>query len=339
MNILVIGGNGFIGKYVVRQLKAAGHRVAVFHRGSKPFGEAEEIVGDRNRLDERAAQIGAFGPDAVIDMVLSSARQAEQLVSVLCGKTKRIVAISSMDVYRAAGVLHGTEPGDLQELPLTEESALRTKVNVYPPEAVKMLQGVFTWLDDEYDKVLVERALTAQAHTPVTILRLPMVYGPGDPLHRLFPLLKRMSDGRKKIILEEAQSRWRGPRGYVENVAQAIASAAMSTPSAHRVFNIAEEEYPTELEWAELVAKADGWKGEFVLLPKEKTPAHLIQPGNAAQHWVASSKKIRTQLGYSENVSRAEAMKRTIEWELANPPQIDQKQFDYAAEEAALAAT
>jgi nucleoside-diphosphate-sugar epimerase len=166
-----------------------------------------------------------------------------------------------------------------------------------------------------------------------------MVYGPGDPLHRLFPLLKRMADRRKKIILEEAQSRWRGPRGYVENVAQAIALAAMSKPSAHRVFNIAEEEYPTEVEWAQLVAKANGWKGEFVVLPKEKTPAHLVQSGNAAQHWVASSKKIRTELGYSEKVDRAEALQRTIDWELANPPQVDPKQFDYAAEDAALAAT
>jgi nucleoside-diphosphate-sugar epimerase len=339
MNILVIGGNGFIGKYVVQQIKAAGHRVAVFHRGTKPFAEAKEIVGDRNRLEQSAELIDAFEPHVVIDMVLSSARQAEQLVNVMRGKTKHIVAISSMDVYRAAGVLHGTEPGDLQELPLTEESALRTKLNVYPPEAVKMLQGVFTWLDNEYDKVLVERALTAQAHTPVTILRLPMVYGPGDPLHRLFPLLKRMADGRRKIILEEGLSRWRGPRGYVESVAQAIALAALSSPSAHRVFNVAEEEYSNEVEWAQLVAKANGWKGEFVVLPKEKTPAHLVQSGNAAQHWVASSKKIRTELGYYEKVDRAEALQRTIEWELANPPQGDPKQFDYAAEDAALAAT
>ncbi len=42
---------------------------------------------------------------------------------------------------------------------------------------------------------------------------------------------------------------------------------------------------------------------------------------------------------YSEPVPLDEALQRTIEWERANPPvAIDDKQFDYAAEDAVLAA-
>jgi hypothetical protein len=46
-------------------------------------------------------------------------------------------------VYRAAGVLHGTEPGPLQALPLTETSEVRRNRHVYPAASVKALQNVF----------------------------------------------------------------------------------------------------------------------------------------------------------------------------------------------------
>jgi nucleoside-diphosphate-sugar epimerase len=336
MRVLLIGGNGFMGRFVVRQLKGLDHEVAVFHRGSRPFVEAMEIIGDRNRLPEYVADFREFAPDVVVDLVLSSARQAEQLIATFRGIAKRLVAISSMDVYRAAGILHGTEPGPLQEVPLSEESELRTNFNVYPPAAVKMLQSVFTWLDEEYDKVLVERALRKDAGMPLTVLRLPMVYGPGDPLHRLYPLIKRMQDGRHVILMEERLAGWRGPRGYVEDVAHAIVLAVTSRAAADRTYNIAMQRAFSELEWAQEVAKAYGWSGRFVLLPKEKMPSHLLQPGNADQHWSASSERIRRELGYAESLPFEESLMRTIDWELENvPPQFDPKQFDYVAEDEA----
>jgi nucleoside-diphosphate-sugar epimerase len=52
-----------------------------------------------------------------------------------------------------------------------------------------------------------------------TVLRLPMVYGPGDPLHRFHPVVKHIVDGRHHIIFPETIAARRSPRGYVENVA------------------------------------------------------------------------------------------------------------------------
>jgi hypothetical protein len=52
---------------------------------------------------------------------------------------------------------------------------------------------------------------------------------------------------------------------------------------------------------------------------------------------VASSERIRNELGYGETISREEAFRRTIPWERANPPSQQPAQFDYAAEDAALA--
>jgi len=165
-----------------------------------------------------------------------------------------------------------------------------------------------------------------------------MVYGPGDPLHRFFPLIKRMDDGRPAILFTDDLAAWRGSKGYVENVGAAIALAAVHEKAAGRIYNIAEADAPTEREWAERVAAVTGWRGRIVTLPRDKTPPHLILPGNARQHWVASSKRIREELGYRETVESAEALRRTIEWERTHPPPVDPAQFDYAAEDAALSA-
>jgi nucleoside-diphosphate-sugar epimerase len=342
MRILVIGGNGFIGSPLVRELRDSGHEVTVFHRRSDAdlFGPGvEQIQGDRNRLVDYRNQFCRFAPELIVDLILSSGEQARGLMRTLRDVAWRVVAISSMDVYRAWGVLHGVEPGPLEPLPLTEDSPLRTTRQLYPSETVKMMQSVFSWLDDCYDKIAVEEAIMGDPHQLLgTVLRLPMVYGHGDPLHRFFPLLKRIADGRSSILLSNDFAAWRGPRGYVENVAHAIAIATTSDRAAGRVYNVCEEPSLSELEWQTRIAKQINWAGKFVVLPREHVPKHLLPPGDAAQHVVASSERIRSELSYRELVESDEAIRRTIAWEQQSPPNnIDQKQFDYPAEDAALA--
>jgi nucleoside-diphosphate-sugar epimerase len=337
--ILVIGGNGFIGSYLVQQLRNSGHEVAVLHRtADDAAGGVLQIRGDRNLLSDCRMQIRQFSPDVVVDLILSSGEQARQLMDESRQFTPRVVAISSMDVYRAWGVVHGSEPGPLEPLPLTEDSSLRIVRQLYPAETVKMLQNTFTWLDDRYDKIAVEEAIMSSSVVSGTVIRLPMVYGPGDRLHRFFPLLKRFADGRPAIVLPEDLAVWRGPRGYVENVAHAIALAATSDQAAGGVYNICQEPTLSELAWQKVIAKQVRWNGRLVVLPREQTPKHLLQPGNAEQHVVASSERIRAELRYKELVGIDEAINRTVAWEQKNPPSIiNPQQFDYDAEEAALA--
>ena len=78
------------------------------------------------------------------------------------------------------------------------------------------------------------------------------------------------------------------------------------------------------------------WQGEFIVLPDDRTPVHLGAAGNTAQHWVASSAKIREHLGYREPIALEEAIQRTIDWERENPPLGPSlHQFDYVAEDSA----
>ena len=339
MKILAIGGTGFIGEFAVPRLQQAGHSVTVFHRGKTavPKG-ASEIVGDRNEISRHRVAFARENFDAVIDFIVSSERHARALIETFRGLTRRVIALSSMDVYRAMGVVRKTEPGPLQELPLTEESDLRTRPQ-YSQEEIKGLHVILPWLDEDYEKIAVERALMSNQHLPATILRLPMIYGPGDYIHRFYYILKRMDDRRPAIIYADDMAAWRTPRGYVENVADAVVLAAASESGVGRTYNVCEEESFSELDWAKKIAAATGWKGEFVVLPRESAPLHLRAPGNRAQHLVASSQRIRQELGYREAVPREEGIRRTIIWERAHPPeQVLFGSFDYAAEDAALRA-
>src|SRR5579864_5151771 len=338
MRILLIGGNGFIGRFTVSALRQRGHAVAVFHRGTTeaPAGVVE-IRGDRNQLDAAAKELKRFAPDVVIDLVISSGPQAEELMNFFRGATRRVLMLSSIDVYRAVGVSHGRESGPLQEVPLTEESELRRNLHPYPPEAMRVLRKTFAWVTDNYDKIPAEHIVMKDPELPGTVLRLPMIYGPGDRLHRFYPVVKRIADRRRHIILAETLAAWHSPRGYVENVAAAIGLAATDDRAERRIYNVCEEPSFSELEWARKIASAMQWKGEFVTLPVERTPQHLLRPGNAAQHWTSSSARIRQELGYKEPVAIDEAIQQTIRWEMANPPDNILAQFDYAAEDAAVA--
>jgi nucleoside-diphosphate-sugar epimerase len=306
----------------------------VFHRGqARPAAASRSIAGDRRELAKHAAGLQAARPDVVVDFLLSNQRQAEELLKVFGGHVSRVVALSSCDVYRAAGILHGTEPGEPDNSPITEDSPVRTQLHPYPPAVVQAIRAVYPWLEDDYDKIPAERVVLDSAGT---VLRLPMIYGPGDPLHRFLPVVKRVDDGRAAMLLDESTARWRAIRGYVEDVAWAVALAATHPRASGRVYNVGDPDNFTELEWRRQIAEAAGWRGRFVVLPDDRSPAHIKGRGNLRQHWAVDSTRIREELGYRERVPRAEALRRTVAWERANPPaRIDPAEYDYAVEDRA----
>lgn len=174
-------------------------------------------------------------------------------------------------------------------------------------ERLKAMQKIFPWVNEEYEKIRVEEIVLGDRDLLGTVLRLPIVYGPGDPVHRLHFLLKRMEDGRRHILFADDVAAFRTPRGYVENVAHAIVLAATSERASGHVYNVAEPTTFSELEWAKKVAAVAGWDGNFVVLPHDRTPKHLLMPGNTAQHLVASSERIRKELGHEESIPLEES--------------------------------
>lgn len=334
MRVLIIGGTGFIGSHVVNQLCKMKHEVTVLHRGKTekefPCG-ATSLIGDRSALGELVPQIRKLLPDVIIDMIPKTAQDAWDLIGVSTGIATRLVMVSSIDVYRAYNRLRKTEPGNPDPTPLNEEGPLREQLYPYRGNAVDAMHPAF-----QYDKILVERLALSAPDLPTTILRLPVVYGPGDPQARIFDYLKRMDDGRP-ILLGVNQSKWKLTRGYVEDVAAAVALSVNDASGGNHIYNVGEPDALTEEEWVNLIGEQAGWKGQIVKVDRDTMPAHLLQGNDWKQDLTITSDKIRTELGYSEAVDRKEAIARTVKWQRANPPEtIEPEKFDYAAEDAAI---
>ncbi len=340
MHVLVIGGTRFMGPYVIQNLVAAGHEVSVFHRGQSRTTLLEgvnELLGDRDHLLEYADELRKLAPEIVLDMVVWQEQHARDLVATFAGVARRVVVVSSQDVYRAFGRVNGIEGGEIEPGPLTEDSPLRTRLYPYRGEAPRAADGPQRWQDD-YDKIPAEQVIMSHPELKGTILRLPAVYGPHDEQHRMFPHLKPMLDGRPAILLEEGVAQWRWTQGYVENVADALALSVTNEQASGRIYNVGEPFTLSLSERVEQIAKAADWHGRIVILPTERMPAGLRWDGNAAQDIVIDTSRIRQQLGYRERFSLEEAFRRTIAWERDNPPEkIPPEQFDYAAEDKALA--
>lgn len=333
MNVLAIGGTGFIGTWVVRLLIEAGHEVAVLHRGATSAelpGNVHQIRGNRDQLADVRPQVLRFRPDVVLDVIPYTESQARELVETFRGVARRVVAISSADVYRNYDGFRGQTTAPPDPVPLSEDAPLRE--TRYPYRGYGL---PFDWADD-YDKILVEQIVMGEPSLPGTVLRLPAVYGPGDKQHRIRTYLGRMNAGRPGVLLSSEQAKWRWTRGYVENVAAAIALAVSDDRAAKRIYNVGEASALSERGWVEEIGTAVGWKGEIVVIPAEHLPEHLRQPFDFRYDVATDTARIRRELSWRELIDRKEALKRTVQWEQSQPGEIEQT--DYTAEDELLAA-
>lgn len=303
VRVILLGGTRFVGPHVVRELDRDGHDVTVVHSGASEPGLPPTVRHVHTRfeeLDRHLEALRALEPDVVLDMVPYVRGDVARL-RAFAGHAARGVVVSSVDVYLAYGRAVGTEPGPPVALPLTEDSPLRTVV-----------------FDESYDKIGVEEEAAAIEELPVTVVRLPAVHGPGDEQHRLRSYVRAMDAGEPSIRLEQGSDAWRWVRGYVEDVAHAIALAVSNARAAGRTYHVAYERAWSEREWVEEIARVHGWRGDIAVVPREELPEDERSDIDTRQSFDTDSSRVREELGYAEVVDVDEALRRTIEWERAS---------------------
>jgi nucleoside-diphosphate-sugar epimerase len=290
MRILVVGGTGFIGARVVRQIARSDHTVAVYHRGNTKATLPDsvcEIIDPQSVMPVQRfpGELLEFRPDVVIHTIAMGAPDAAAAARAFSGHAGRIVLLSSGDVYRAYGRFIGTEPGPPEWDLLSEDSPLRATLFPYRARATSP-EALEHW----YDKILAERAIMDEPGLPATILRLPKVYGPGN------------NQDLASIYRYRNHPEWRWTHGYVENVAAAVALAATHPSAAGRVYNVGEAYTPTVSE-------------RLAQLPQSAIETDLASPFEFIQNIAYDTSRIRTELGYREIVSEEEALLRTLKGE------------------------
>jgi len=286
MRFLIIGGTKFIGPYVVRELIRNGHDVTVFHRGESEADLPSEVRHVRSPLAaipvvQFPSEVLHPTPDIVIHMIPMGADDTQAAVDAFHGLAKRLVCLSSGDVYRAYGVFMGLEPGPIEVGLLNESSPLRSTLFPYRAQAKSTSD-----LAHYYEKILMEERAASAAELPATILRLPKVYGPGN------------NSDLATVYQFRHQPQWRWTHGYVENIAHAIVLASLHERAVGRTYNVGEEYTPTVGE-------------RLQTLPPSDMPVSTM-PANFGQDMAYDTTRIRLELGYREPVAREECISRTL---------------------------
>lgn len=165
LDILVLGGTGFIGPHMVREALRRGHSVTLFNRGrtnNTLFPDLETIRGDRNN---GLAGLEGRRWDVVIDNSGYVPRHVRDSARLLAGNVAHYLFISTVSVYAD----------------FTRDAGENAPLATIPDETVEQVTG------ETYGalKALCEGAVReVVGDDRSTILRPTYICGPGDHTDR-----------------------------------------------------------------------------------------------------------------------------------------------------------
>ncbi|PRY59793.1 NAD-dependent epimerase/dehydratase family protein [Glycomyces artemisiae] len=308
MKIVVIGGSGHIGTYLVPRLVRAGHEVVNISRGKRAayadapeWAQVEQVTADREQQDADGVfgdTVAALRPDAVVDLVCFTLDSATALVERLRGETGHLLHCGTVWRY---GVSHRS--------PIREGEGT-------PPFGEYGIQ-----------KDLIARMLkaeTASGGLATTTLHPGHIVGPGwhpiGPLGNLDPEVWRtLSAGRTLRIPGIGAEHMH--HVHADDVAQGFANAverpeAASGEDFHMVA-------PTAMNVRGLAEAAASWFSQDADL--ETVTWDEFRAGAKAEHadasWehlsrnhVLSIEKARTLIGYAPAYQPDEAILEAVRW-------------------------
>jgi nucleoside-diphosphate-sugar epimerase len=322
MNVLVIGGTGPTGIPLVQDLLARGHEVTLVNRGLHPKPELEgvpTITADPYDVDTL--------PDGSWDVVVAMYGRLRRIAEWAVGRCGHFVSVGGVPAYRGWTDAWQHDPPGLP-VPVREDGDLVTEPGI-----------------DEKGYRIVRTELAVFEHHPTAAhFRYPYVYGPHQVVPREWSIVRRILDGRRRIIVAD-EGLTLHHHGYTENLAHAL-RLGIEEPerAAGTIFNAADEEVLTVRQVVELCAQALDVELEIVSMPYDlAVPAWPLLAQPLPTHRVLDLSRLHDQLGHRDVVPARVALPRTAQWLAEHPlaPGAQEERvltdpFDYAAEDALM---
>ncbi|MEK7750765.1 MAG: NAD-dependent epimerase/dehydratase family protein [Acidobacteriota bacterium] len=308
MRVVIIGGTGHVGTFLVPRLVAAGHEVTCVSRARRQpyqphaaWARVRHVTLDRG-AEEAAGTFGeriaALEPDAVIDMICFTLASARHLVEALRGRVRHFLHCGTIWVH-----------GPSVEVPTTEEQPRR-------PFGEYGLQ-----------KAAIEEYLLGEARGnrfPATVLHPGHIVGPGwPPLNpaghfnpRIFEDLARgVEVALPNLGLETVH------HVHADDVAQAFERALANWgASVGESFHVVSPAALTLRGYAESMAAWFGREARLQFLPWDRWK-QTVSPEEAAATWDhiahspnSSTAKARRLLGFQPRYRSLEAVQESVEW-------------------------
>ena len=228
--ILIMGGNQFVGKEIIKKFLEKDYIVYVINRGMRKNIEGVVFLkADRNNLVEIENILKGIEVDIIIDVSAYTEEQVDILHKVMKNRFKQYILISSASVYN-----------NIESNPANEES--QTGENL-------------VWGDYAKNKYLAEKKTIENSklyNFKYTIFRPFYIYGIGNNLDRENYFFSRIKYNlpiyipSKNNIIQF---------GYVEDLALAIESSIGNSDFYNQTFNISGDEYVTMSEFSEICGK------------------------------------------------------------------------------------
>ncbi|MBT2588183.1 NAD(P)-dependent oxidoreductase [Arthrobacter sp. ISL-95] len=314
MKIVVIGGSGHIGSFLVPRLVRAGHEVINISRGSRPpyadvseWQQVRQVTADRTQEElegsfgDRVAELGA---DVVVDLICFTLESATALVESLRNETGHLLHCGSIWRYGVSLKLPITEGPDSAAEP-TDDYGIRKR------DIARMLK-------DE----------TASGGLATTSIHPGHIVGPG-----WFPIgpLGNVDSGVWHTVASGQPLRVPGSgtelmhHVHADDVAQAFEKAIHNRDAAAgEDFNIVA---PTALTVRGYVSIAASWFGQE---PRMETVSwedfrRTTTPEFADSSWAHLSRnhcmsihKAASLIGYAPGYEPEQAVHESLQWLISN---------------------
>jgi nucleoside-diphosphate-sugar epimerase len=329
MDALVIGGTGPTGPFIVRGLRERGHRVAILHTGRHEVPEIPDDVEHIHTDPWSPEALAAALEGRSFDLCIATYGRLRRIAQLLEGRVGRFLSVGGVPAYRGFMNPALFEPAGLP-VPTAEDAPL-----------VRLETE-----DEKGFRIVRTEEAVFESHPGATHFRYPSVYGPYQLVPREWCIVRRILDGRRRIILPDGGLTLLH-YGYAENLAHAVLLAVdRPEASAGRVYNCADDEVLTLRQVVEIIAAGLGHPLEVFSMPTElAVPARPLLTQPLPTHRVLDLTRIRTELGYRDVVPPREALVRTARWLVDHPPEpggqeetVLQDPFDYEAEDRLMQA-